>query len=718
MATLPLFRGGYVPLILQTEVAECGLACLAMVATSLGFRTDLSTLRGRFPISLNGTSMLALAGYAERLHLSSRVVTLTLAELQQLQTPAILHWGLNHFVVLIKASKTKVIIHDPAEGERHLSYDEVSREFTGNALLLERTSEFRPADERRKISLTALMGKLEGWWQSFSLLFSIALALELLLLSAPRFNQFMIDDVLLSNDTSLRNILAIGLLLLVLTQTALSMARGTTILYLTTHLNIQWVSDVFTRLLRLPMPWFEKRQLADILSRFGSVAPIQELLTTRAVIAVLDGIMATLTISMIFLYSAKLAAVVACTVALYAILRLISYRPLHNANLEVLALAAREHACLMETIRAMGPIKLFGRETDRRAQWMAMKADTVNRHVRTQMMSLWFGTANMAIGAMSAALVLWLGSGLVMEGTLTVGMLMALMVYSAMFTTRMTALVNVLIDYKMLSLHCERLADIVLEPAEADIVTGLSVEQLEARLELINISYRYSNSEPFVLRNINLIIEPGDSVAIAGPSGCGKTTLVKLMLGCLEPTSGEIRYGGVPTSQLGMRSYRRALGSVMQDDTLLSGSLKDNICFQDEHPDMEHVRQCAQLAQVGADINRMTMGYETLIADMGSSLSGGQKQRVLLARALYKRPKILVMDEATSALDVVLENKVNTAIATLNMTRILVAHRPETIASARRLVALLGGVVVYDAPLPDKDASPKNSDMPLPDGKI
>jgi ATP-binding cassette subfamily B protein RaxB len=694
----PLGGGGRLPLILQTEVAECGLACLTMVAGYLGFRSDLPTMRGRFSVSLNGTSLQTLMDFADRLKLSSRGVNLTLEELPELQTPAILHWGLNHFVVLRRADTKGVVIHDPAFGVRRLSYAEVSREFTGYALELGTATEFRPADERRKISLKSMIGKLDGWWQSLALVLAMALGLEALGLAAPKLTQYMVDEVLQSNDRALRDVLAFGLVMVVLTQGALLQMRGMTILYLTTHLNLQWVSDVFGRLVRLPMAWFEKRQLGDVLSRFGSVGPIQELITTRAVGAVLDGLMAVATLAMMLLYSPLLTAVVVATVLLYALLRALSYRPLREASLEGMSLAAKEQTCLMETIRAIGPIKLFGKESDRRARWMAMKVDTINRNVRTQVMNLWFANLNTAIGSISAALVLWLGAGLVMDGAFTVGMLFALTSYSGVFSSRMAALINVAADYKMLSLHCERRADIVLEAPEALVENARDVGQLVSTIELVDVCFRYSDSEPWVLNNVNLIIEPGESVAIVGASGCGKTTLVKLILGSLAPTSGEIRYGGVPIRQLGVTSYRRALAVVMQDDVLLAGSLRDNICFNDEHPDHARIEQCAQLAQIEADIKRMPMGYETLIADMGSSLSGGQKQRVLLARALYKRPKVLVMDEATSALDVTLERAVSAAIGALAMSRIIIAHRPETIASAGRVIVLRDGNVVYDAP--------------------
>ena len=397
------------------------------------------------------------------------------------------------------------------------------------------------------------------------------------------------------------------------------------------------------------------------------------------------------------LYSRALTVVVVGTVLLYALVRLVSYRPLRNASLEGMALAAKEQSCLMETIRAIGPIKLFGKEGDRRARWVAMKIDTVNRTVRTAHLGLWFSNINSTIGALSGALVLWLGAGLVMEGAFTVGMLFALTTYSGVFSSRMSALINVAIDYKMLSLHCERLADIVLEATEPEVVHAVPVERLTSRIELDHVGFRYSATEPWVLHDVNLVIEPGDSVAIAGVSGCGKSTLAKIILGSLKPTVGEVRYGGVPIEQLGMAAYRAMLAAVMQEDVLLAGSLRDNLCFNAERPDQARIEQCARLAQVHEVIAHMPMGYETLIGDMGSSLSGGQKQRVLLARALYKEPRVLVMDEATSALDLEQERNVSAAIGSLDITRIIIAHRPETIASAERLVVLQGGLVARDA---------------------
>lgn len=687
------------PVLLQTEAAECGLACLAMVASHHGLRTDLPALRGRFSMSRQGSNFAQLIDYADRLQLSSRALRLELDELRELKTPCLLHWDSNHFVVLRSASAKGIVIHDPAVGVRHLAYAEVDKHFTGCALELTPTAGFKQADEQRRVSLASVIGKVSGMWQAFGLVMVMSLALEAFALCAPLLNQWVVDEALVSGDRGLLNVLAIGSLLLMLTQAAVSQARGWTVMYLSTHLNLQWASNIFSHLLRLPVSWFEKRHLGDVVSRFGSVSAIQHTITTSFVGAVLDGIMAVATFVLMMFYSPTLSMVVIATVLVYASLRAISYLPLREASQESLILSAKEQTCFLETIRAVQAIKLFGRELDRRNRWLNAKVDSINRAVRTQKIGLWYGNINLVISGIAGTLMLWLGAGMVIEGTFTVGMMFAFTAYGGQFGSRMASLIDKGFEFKMLTLHTERLADIVLTEPEAEVDGAANVDHLEARIELIDVSFRYSDSDPWVLRHVNLVIEPGDALAIVGPSGGGKTTLIKLILGVLAPVEGEIRYGGVAVKQLGTRAYRSAFGAVMQDDQLLSGSLKDNISFFDHPVDPDHVTRCAQLAAVHADIAAMPMGYETLAGDMGSTLSGGQKQRVLLARALYRRPKVLVLDEATSHLDVPLERAVNAAVTALQLTRIIVAHRPETIASARRVVALVGGEIAQDLDL-------------------
>lgn len=320
-----------------------------------------------------------------------------------------------------------------------------------------------------------------------------------------------------------------------------------------------------------------------------------------------------------------------------------------------------------------------------------------NRDIKTQKMMVLFRAANTALFAGQGLAVLYCGALQVMQSTLTVGMLLAFASYSSTFIARVFGLVDAFINVKVLSLHCERLADIVLEQREVQVHAESDLSRLEPTIVLKNIKFRYAEGEPYILNGIDLTIPAGQSLALVGPSGCGKTTLCKIILGLLEPTEGEILFSGIAVKRLGINDYRKLVGTVMQDDVLLAGSIADNINFFDAHKDDGRMQACARQAAIHDEIAAMPMAYQTLVGDMGSSLSGGQKQRVLLARALYKQPRILVLDEATSHLDLDNERKVSKALQELKLTRIMIAHRPETIHSADRVIALCGGQVMERA---------------------
>lgn len=674
--------------ILQSEAAECGLACLAMVGDAHGLRMDLSELRRRFSVSLKGATLATLIRHAQALHLSARPLRLDLHELAQLRLPCVLHWNLTHFVVL-KAIKGKwVTILDPAVGERRLPMSEVSVAFTGVALELAPTAAFKPADDRKRIKLRELIGPISGLRRVLTQVFLLALALEVFALAAPLFNQFVVDEVVLSGDRELLGVIAIGFGLLLVTQTTIGVLRSWILMRLSIDVRMQWTGSLFAHLLRLPASYFEKRHLGDLVSRFGSINAMQGTLTTAVVSAILDGIMGLLALVMMLIYSLQLAAVAIASTALYGLLRWAFYRPFKEASRERLELSARENSHFLETLRAVVPIKLAGFESERRARWQNLLADVFNRDVKTQKMGILFSTSATFITGVSSLLSFTLGAGQVMDQTLTLGMLMAFSSYAGNFSGRVNALIGYGIDIRMLSMHAERVADIALEPPEDAPEIETDVSRLQPRLEVKNVSYKYADGEPWVLRNMNLTIEAGESVAIVGPSGCGKTTLLKLLLGLLKPTEGEIFIDGIPVKRLGLPAYRSLIGAVLQDDSLLAGSIADNISFFDLRGDQRRLQACAQTAAIHDEISKMPMGYQTLVGDMGSSLSGGQKQRVLLARALYRNPKLLILDEATSHLDISNEQRVVDALAEMRITRIIVAHRKETINGANRVVLL------------------------------
>jgi len=699
--------GSKLPLILQTEATECGLACLGMVAGYHGYRTDLAALRRQFQISLKGATLGNLMHIATRMELATRALKLDLDHLSQLRLPCVLHWNFNHFVVLKEVGANSVVVHDPAFGVRKLSMEEVSKCFTGVALEVWPNDGFKQQEQRQPIKLRSLMGRVSGLGRSFTQILLLALALEVFALVSPFFLQWVIDNVIVSADRDLLSTLAIGFGLLMLMQQAVTAIRSWVLMYMGTTLNIQWRANVFSHLIALPTQYFEKRHLGDVVSRFGSIDQIQRTLTTSFLEANLDGLMTIVTLVMMFIYSPMLGWIAVGAMALYALGRWAWYRPLRSATEEQIIHAAKQQSHFLETVRGVKAIKLFQRQDERRSTWLTLVVDQVNADLRTQKLQLLYKLLNGLLFGIENILIIWLGARLVLDGNFTVGVLMAFNAYKGQFDSRVSSLIDKFFEVKMLQLQGERLADIVRTEPEMNAGQQISDDaiNLPATIEVQGLRYRYAEQEPFVLDGVNFKIAAGESVAIVGPSGCGKTTLMNVLLGILPPTEGDVVIGNTSVKQVGVDTLRKMVGTVLQDDVLFAGSISDNISFFDPHADQAWVEQCALMAAIALEIAAMPMAYNTLVGDMGTVLSGGQKQRVLLARALYKRPKILFLDEATSHLDIAKEHEVNAAIRALDITRIIIAHRPETIASANRVIVLVGGKVVQDVPVPQQAIS-------------
>ncbi|WP_428961028.1 peptidase domain-containing ABC transporter [Xanthomonas oryzae pv. oryzicola] len=682
--------------IVQAEASECGLASLAMVASAHGMQLDLPELRRRFHLSLKGIRLNQLIEIAQTLGFSTRPLRLEMEHLGQVALPCILHWDLNHFVVLAKVGKSKATIFDPAIGERRLSLSEVSRHFTGVALELTPTAEFKQHKAAPSISARQLTGPIRGLWSALSQIALLSMALQIFVILAPFYTQWVVDQVLVSADRDLLVVLGLGFGLALLLQVGIGLLRGWSVVSLSSRLGLQWMGNVFAHLLKLPLDFFEKRHLGDVTSRMSSVQTIQHTLTTSFVEAMIDGVMAMVTLVLMLVYSWKLALVTLLAVALYLGIRAIAYRPMHDGTEQQLVAAARQQTHLLESLRGMQSLKVAGEESVRRSTYENLLNDTVNQDVKLARMSLGFNTASQLVFGLERIAVIWIGARLALDNVFSVGMLVAYLSYKDQFATRVSGLIDKWIEFRMLRLHGERLADIVLTPPEEHHALPHALPPTEPRIEVEGLSFRYADGEPWVVKDCCFTIAPGESVAIIGGSGCGKTTLVKLLLGLLTPSEGTIRIGGHDLHKLGPRTVRAMIGVVMQDDQLFAGSIADNIGFFDTDFELERIEAAAQLAAVHEDIAAMPMGYHSLIGDMGSSLSGGQRQRIILARALYRQPKLLFLDEATSHLDVTRERLVNEAVRHLQLTKVIVAHRPETIASADRILVMAHGRIVQE----------------------
>ncbi len=687
-AQLTFWHRKSLPLIMQSEAAECGLACLAMVAGYHGFHSNMVGLRQSFNLSIEGSTLLDIMQFAERLELTSRPLRIELEDLDALQTPCILHWDMNHFVVLKKATENYIVIHDPALGKRTLTLEEASDHFTGVALELSPTREFKRQAPAPSLKFSDFWTKISGLSRSLILIFTLSLLLQFFTLASPYYIQLVIDDVVLSGDMTLLNVLAVGFLLVLAFEAATAALRSFTLLHFGNQMNIQLGSNLFHHLVRLPLGYFEKRHMGDIVSRFGSLQQVRQLLTTGVIESIIDGLMALVTLAMIFFYSPELTAVVLLAMLAYAGIRIAMYKPFRAVSEREIMARAEENSNFMETVRGIQTIKLFGSEVKREGQWQNRYAQAINQNIRLGNFQIGYETANRVLFGIENILVIYFAAHLVIQGGFSTGMLFAFMAYKRQFIDKTTALIGKFIEFKMLGLHFERLADIALTEKEELQPAQVSRHEIKGHIRLKGIGFSYSDVTAKVLDGVDLEIKAGESVAITGPSGCGKSTLLKIMLGLLRPKEGEVLVDGIPLNQIGARQYRQQIAAVMQDDELLSGSVAENIAFFDTRVDMERVVYCAELAAIHDDISKMPMGYESLIGDMGSSLSGGQKQRIILARALYKEPKILFMDEATSHLDTGLEADINEAVSRLKITRVIIAHRKETIASADREIRL------------------------------
>lgn len=682
LSELNFGRRRRLPIIIAAEAAECGLACMAMIARYHGHDVDLNGLRQRFALSLAGATLRSVMGIADQLGFSTRALRVELTALPKVHVPAILHWDLNHFVVLKSVSRSRATIHDPAVGERTLSLDELSKHFTGVVLEVARSETFAPVHARAPLKLSMLWSNLTGLSPALVQVLILSMALQIAAFVAPFQMQLVVDEALAQADQDLLTVIAIGFGALVVIQASIEALRGWALRVFGHLLSFQITGNLVRHLLRLPSDYFEKRHVGDIISRLGSVKPIQTAITQGVVSAVIDGLMACVAAIILFFYSGTLAMIVIVAVLINLAVSLLMFPRMKQRMEEEIMAEAREQTHLMESVRAATTLKLMGREAERESAWRNLHAETTNTSISVGKFELSQTLVQGIVTGLQTVLVIYVAARMILAGQgFSVGMLFSFLSFRQTFTDRAVGLVNQAMQFRFLRLHLDRLADIVTTPAEATHEAP-PLGDVQGRIRVKGVSFRYGTTDPLVLEDVSLDFKPGEFVAITGPSGGGKTTLMKLLLGLNNPTDGNIELDGQKATPEMWRAWRQHTGVVAQDDRLLSGSIADNIGCFDPDLDMERVQAAAMAAQVHADIMRTPMQYLTLVGDMGSTLSGGQRQRVLLARALYRRPKVLFLDEGTANLDEHNEELIADLIKQMPITRIVVAHRPALIRRA------------------------------------
>jgi ATP-binding cassette subfamily B protein RaxB len=694
MPTMKPFARKRLPMIYQAESSECALACLAMIAGYHGLKTTLLELRERYAISMKGATLRDVVELAHHINLSSRPVRCEMAGLRNVTLPALLHWDFEHFVVLGRIHQGRYLIHDPALGAVEMSEQEVSNHFTGVALMLSPTEDFTAGKAGERLSLWSVLKRTRGVVPFISQVTWLTAFLELFALCSPFLLKTVIDTGLQQGNLELITAITLGIIGIAVFQGVLSMLRDYVILYFGASFNLQMMNNLFTHLLRLPMQFYEKRMTGDLIDRYQSTNQLRHIFTSNLPSILLDGLVTVVALGVVCIISPLLALLSFAGVGLYLTTRLYLYGKLRMLVETALKARSEENEHVIDTLRGMQPIKIFSKEVERLNIWSNYYARLINAEKKVSLLLSTQTALKVLILGLDTAMSVYFGALLVSRGELTLGVLLAFFFYKAHFTQKSMMFTERLMELRLVGVHLDRLSEIALSEPEQD---GLDKKPVSAqdfqdcRIAFRNVSYRYGPVDKPVVTDVSFEINSGDFIALIGPSGGGKTTLFKLLLGLLPPTSGQIEFNGTPLDQLDVRRYRRHFGVVMQQDLLLTGSILDNIAFFEASADETKARECARVALILDEIEAMPMKINSRIGDLGSALSGGQKQRILLARALYHDPRIMLLDEGTANLDQAVEKQLLDNLKALGITCVSIAHRPETIYRANKVLRLQDG---------------------------
>lgn len=687
-----------VPFRRQMSATECGAACLAMILSYYGRNTNVAEAREHCDAGRDGLTALTIAQAARYYGLRAKGYTLELPNLRQVRLPVVLHWSFNHFVVLERWSSRGAVILDPSVGRRRLSPEAFDEAFTGVVLTVEPGVHFHPRRDTSRRPWRDYLGYALSTSGTYGVLGQILFASALLAamgLIVPLITKILVDEILPMQMEGVVSILALGVGAIALALMVTNYLRGVLVVYLQAKLDSQLMLNFFEHTLSLPFRFFQQRSSGDMLVRLSSNSTIQQMITTQTISIVLDGALALVYAAILFSI-APLFGLVALGLGTVQIATLIfSTRPIHALMQRDLEAQSEAQGYMVESLAGIETLKASGVEHRALDHWTNLFFKQLNLSLKRSHLEAVVTTITSTLRTVSPVLLLLIGALYVLNGDMRLGTMLALQAIATQFLTPLASLVTAGQQLQVAGAHLERITDVIqAEPEQSKEKKVRKAPRLTGHIELKEVSFRYNMNIPLALRDITLSIEPGQKVALVGRTGSGKSTFAKLLLGLYEPTEGEILYDGIPLQDMDYRTLRSQFGTVMQNSSVFGGSVKQNISFNDPDLPFEEIERAAILASIHRDIQQMPMGYETHVSENGTALSGGQCQRLSLARALARKPALLVLDEATSHLDAGTEREVSHHISELSSTRVVVAHRLSTIRDADLILVLKDGRIV------------------------
>jgi ABC-type bacteriocin/lantibiotic exporter with double-glycine peptidase domain len=668
-----------------------------MVLSFFGRETSLDECRVHLPSGRGGISARAIAEAARALGLRVRAFSMQPTDLAEIQGPAIVHWNFEHFMVLERWTPRAVHVVDPAIGRRRMPEQEFNEGFTGVVLTFEPGATFERKRAQNVLSWRTYLADLLQTPGAKGLLFQILGASVLLQgigLAMPLFTLVLVDYILPAQDYSLLAILAIGMIVLVASQTILTYLRSAQSLYLQARLDVRVMLGFFEHILALPFRFFHERSSGDLLMRLGSISVIREVLTGQTVSVLLDGVMVVIYLVILLVWQPIFGFLTLIIGCIQTALLLSSTRRLHELTEKDIVAQAESQSYLVEALTGIATLKASAVEDRALEHWSNLFFKQLNMSLRRSHLAILVDTGRDILLSLAPILMLWLGATWVLDGTMQLGTMLAVVTLAMSFLGPLDSLVSSAQQVQLVSAHLNRISDVLQAEPEQDVSTVKPAPKLSGHIELSGVSYRYHPDAAWAIRDVSLTIEPGEKIALVGRTGSGKSTLAMLLLGLLPIEQGEIHYDGLPLPNLNYRTLRTQFGVVLQEPSLFSGSVRRNIASLDPDLSLTQIMDAARLAAVHDEILGMPMEYDTVIAEGGVDMAGGQRQRLALARALAHQPSVLLLDEATSHLDAITESEVDGNLSQLACTRIVIAHRLSTVRNADQILVLDEGAIV------------------------
>jgi NHLM bacteriocin system ABC transporter peptidase/ATP-binding protein len=682
------------------EAVECGAAALGSVLGYHGRVVSLEELRSECGVSRDGVTAKNIVRAARRYGLDAKGYHTELDDLRTTHLPAILFWNFNHFVVLEGFDGDRVFINDPAQGPRTVAWDALDEAYTGVVLVFEKGPDFH-AEGSEPSLFEALRGRLAG--SETAVLFAALAGLALVVpgLVVPTFARVFVDQILIQRLDSWIVPLMVGMALTAALRGVLTWLRTYYLLRLRTKLAVAHSGRFFWHVLRLPVEFFSQRYAGEISARVALNEVVASLLSGRLASTAIDLVMIVFFAGLMFLYDTPLTLLAIVIVSLNLLaMKLVSAQRV-DGNRRLLQEGGKYEGALMGGLRNIETLKATSRESDLFAKLAGQQAKLENAaqdlELKTEvlMMVPWILTG------IGNAAVLAVGGYRVMQGELTMGMLVAFQSLQSSLFSPVRNLLGLGAQLQEMVGDMNRLDDVLRYPADSQVTARVDAseddtrpDKLEGTVELRNITFGYSRLSDPLISDFSLRLEPGARVALVGASGCGKSTISRLVARLYEPWSGEILFDGVPVQDVPRSVFTSSIAFVDQDLVLFEGSIRDNLTLWDDTIPDFHVIQAAKDALIHDEITARRASYDDVLDEDGSNFSGGQRQRLDIARALCGNPRVLILDEATSALDTLTEQRIDQNIRRRGCTCLIVAHRLSTIRDCDEIIVLDQGRVV------------------------